>query len=407
MTRLLDLTANPVLGRLHGINRKHRLRAKHYAAINDWPELATFDVLDPAELKKSDHLTTTDALFVVSDKLKDVLAAAAPNAQFFAVDAGGTRVWVTPPPTDGDVMYESKNSEYAQGGYQVTHATELRVDEKPRSPWSRVRSTPIVALSDALVAAGASAGIAWSPVESFADYSPHTPHPYVIVRSRGGDIETLEKLGSWPSVPERVRHPLHDWVRDEEFEEEDPDEAWSALVEKRKDVAEAALVRFFTGLPLPKLRAVLDPGVAKSKLKKRWKEATTAGGLSCKGLFVVSPAIKDMLGPSCTYAPIELHDPKLKETHDGFSVVEPPVASFIDWSRSDVAFSWNGMIEGYMGLHPTAESYTSTQPIVRAEGTNLILVHRDIAAKLDATFYKQPLEQMSFGLNLDDYWRVM
>jgi hypothetical protein len=376
-----------LLGRLHGINRKHRLRAKHYAAIQDWPESATFDVLDAADLAKRDHLTTTDALFVVSDKLKCVLAAAAPKAQFFAADAGGTRVWVVPPPTDDDVMYETQESPtYATGGYQITRATELRVAERPRSPWSRVRNASIVALSDALVASGASAGIAWSPVESFADYSPHTPHPYVIVRSCGGDIETLEKLSSWPAVPGRVRHPLHDWVRDEEFEEEDPDEAWSALVENRKDVAEASLVRFFTGLPLPKLRAVLDPGVAKSKLKKRWNEATKAGGLSCKGLFVVSPAIKDLLGPSCTYMPIELHDPKLEETHEGFSVVEPPAASFIDWSRSDVAFSWNGMIEGYFGLHPTAESYTSTQPIVRAEGTGLILVHRDIAAKLDATF---------------------
>jgi len=405
MTELLDLMARPVLGRLHGINRKHRFRAKHYADIGDWPEKATFDVLDASELEKRDHLASTDAMLVVSDKLKTVLAACAPSAQFFEADAGGTRVWVVPPPEDDDVMYEADGTpEYAEGGYQVTHATRLHVDETPESPWCKVRNTSIIALSDALVAAAKNAAIRWEPVKTIAKYAPHTPHPYVLVRSQGGDVETLELIGEWPVAPKHVPHPLHDWVRDEEFEKPDVDAAWSSLVHQ-KEVARAVIARFCSGLPLPKLRAELDKDIAKSKLKKRWKEATTASGMSCKGLFVVASKWKDMLGSSCKYTPIELRDPVLKEKHEGFFVVEPPAASFIDLARSDVAFMWSGMIDGYLGLHPTPESYTATQPIVRATGTNLILVHRDLAAKLDG-FYTKPLHEMSFGLNLDDFWRV-
>jgi len=64
------------------------------------------------------------------------------------------------------------------------------------------------------------------------------------------------------------------------------------------------------------------------------------------------------------------------------------------------------MYDGFSGLHPTEESYTATQPIVRVAGTSLILVHRSIAEQLDKTFYLKPLHEVSVGLNLDDYVRV-
>ena len=48
--KILDPGHDPILGRLHGFNRKHRLRTKHYAEIEDFPPDGSFDVLDPSRL---------------------------------------------------------------------------------------------------------------------------------------------------------------------------------------------------------------------------------------------------------------------------------------------------------------------------------------------------------------------
>ncbi len=407
MTWILDLTAKPALGRLRGINRKHRFRSKHYAPIGDWPDNATFDVLDAAAVAKADHLGSTDAVFVVSDKLKAVLEQIAPELKSFPAKAGKQRVWVVVQPKDDDVMYEADGpTEYAKSGYQLAHATNVRVQETPKSAWSRVRNTTLIALADSVIAAAAEAGVTWEPASAIAEYRPHTPHPYVMVRSNASSTETLETIEPWPTTPEHVAHPLRDFVRDENFEKDDPDIGWSSLVHQ-KEIARSAIARYCSGMPLPPLRAVLDPDVSKSKLKKRWKESTMGGGLSCQGLFVVSTKIKELLGATCRYTPLELVDTKLEQKHVGYWLVEPPTVTWIDWAGSDVMFQWSGMYDGMAGLHPTPESYEGTQPIVRVAGTNLILMHRDVVAKLDASFYLKPLHEMSFGLNLDDYWRVI
>lgn len=410
MARILDLTTGPVLGRLRGINRKHRFRSRYHQPIEDWPDPATIDVLDRAALERRDHLPCADAIFVVSDKLKAVLSALAPDVKFFPADAGGRRVWVVAP-FDGDLMYQNEvgtRTEYSQSGYQVTHATGLRVDGEPQTAWCNVRNTPLLALGAELLAAATQANIVWDPVDSIADYRPHRDHPYSVVQSsRGASAHTLEVLDPWPPAPAAVAHPLHEWVRDASLKVANPSDAWSKLVHPRDvdDFQHAAIARYCSGLPLPRLRALLDPDCAKSKLKKRWKEATEASSMKM-GILVVNAAVTDLLGPSCRFTPIELRCPVLDKAHAGFFVAEPPTVEWIDWARSDVAYRRNAMYDGFAGLHPIEDSYSATQPIVRVSGTNLILIHRSIAEQLGKNLYVKPLHEISVGLNLDEYVRA-
>ena len=104
--KILDPGHDPILGRLHGFNRKHRLRTKHYAEIEDFPPDGSFDVLDPSRLGAVDFYTNEDQLFVVSEKLCTVLETLEPIVKH-AVDAGGTTVYVIEPVSDDDVMYAS------------------------------------------------------------------------------------------------------------------------------------------------------------------------------------------------------------------------------------------------------------------------------------------------------------
>ncbi|MCW5801553.1 MAG: hypothetical protein KIT31_04135 [Deltaproteobacteria bacterium] len=401
MMRILDLTAAPVLGRLHGFNRKHRLRSKHYEAIENWPGGARLDVIDAAALASRDHYTSTDALFVVGDKLKGVLASVVPGVVFHPADAGGRTVWIVEPHEDDDVAHRGE-IKYSKSGYQVVRATNLSVSEPPKGAWCKVRNAPLLALGDAVLAAAAQAGVVWDPVESIAEYRPLREHPYCVATPNSERARRVELAGALPEAPASVPHPRGALVVDDDFSA-DANEAWTEMVHDESP-ERALFARYCSGLALPRVRAVLDE-LAKSKLKKRWKEATTGGTLRLAGVPAVDAAQQELLGAACRFTPVEMVCAQLGETYDKLAIVEPPVVEWIDWERSDVAYRRNGMYDGWIGLHPVEASYTATDPIVRVAGTNLLLVHRDVAAKLTG-FYMKPLHEVSYGLNLDEYVRV-
>ena len=407
MTKILDLTGAPVLGRLLRINSKHKLRSADEEIEVPWPENATFDVLDAAALDTADHLPCMDPLFVVTDKLKEVLAAQCPEAKFHAATANGKRVWIVAGP-DGDVTYESQgdHADYTRNGYQVTGAKGLHVKEKPEHAWADVRNTPVIALHADLVKAAAKAGVRWNAVDKIAEYRPLRPHPYTILRCHPAvavdDIEAAERM---PAAPAKVPHPRRGFTFDLALEPsdilmKDADGAWTELVHMDDRLDRCVRPRYCSGLPLPRLRGTFKP----KGVKTRWKKILKSDAIACDGLPVVSTKIKELFGPTCRYTPFDLIDPTAskKKVQEGFWIVEPPTVAWIDWERSDVGYLWDGQYESFYGLHPIESSYTATDPVVRIEGTPLVLVHESIAAQLDDPFYLMPLHERTYALNNDD-----
>ena len=180
--KILHLHAEPLLGRVHAINRKHRLRSKHYAAIDDWPESgATIDVLPGislASLDSVDHFPCVDQVLVVSDRLLALLRDLAPELQSFAVDAGGRTVHVVLPLSEADVMYESEGrTGYSVSGYDVVDGTKLRVVEAPVALFCNVRNTGLLAISEVLEDAAERAGIRWTLREVIDHYGIRAQEP--------------------------------------------------------------------------------------------------------------------------------------------------------------------------------------------------------------------------------------
>ena len=126
----------------------------------------------------------------------------------------------------------------------------------------------------------------------------------------------------------------------------------------------------------------------------------------------MSQSIRDLFeaaGVEANYAAFALSDAAIGESRTDLWVVTPHhVVPWIDWSKSDVGLRWNGMMDEFFGLVPTDESYTSSLPLVRVEGSNLILVHKDLGESLTRAdgFYLTPLEERAIALNLDDSVKI-
>jgi hypothetical protein len=414
VVKILNLHAQPVLGRIHAINRKHRLRSKHYAAIEDWPESgASVDVLDAASLDAVDHYPCADEVLVVSDRLLEVLRSVDPQVESFALDAGGRTVHVVLPVSEDDVMYESDgHPDYSVSGYNVIDGTNLRVDEAPDAAFCCVRNTGLLAISATLEAAAREADVRWTLHDVIDRYGLERRHPYLVCT--GGyaavKVDELVATSDWPEVPPRVPHPLGSHARDPEFEG-DPDSAWlERITDVDDEVADAAQTRYSSGLPLPAFEALLEE-VAKSRLAKRWKATLAAGLFEAGGLAFVSASIRDRLlaaGVEARFERVPLSDRKLGKTTDIFLIIPEVVVDWIDWSRSDVGLRWNGMIDEYFDLEPSEASYTASAPLVRVAGSNLILIRESLRAELSAElgFQLVPLHERRVARNLDDCIRA-
>lgn len=408
MTKILDLGANPVLGRVHAVNRKHRLRSKHYAAVDDWPETgASIDVLDAAALDETDHYPSTDEVFVVSSKLLEVLCSVDDSIESRELDAGGRTVYLVMPLSDGDVRYESDGfADYSKNGYNVVSGKDMRVNEAPDDAFCEVRNTGLLALRADLVDAADAAGVRWQAVDAIERYEPFRKHPYYVYRTgyAAAHAEELEAEGDWPDVPETVPHPLGEHARDSKVG--DVHGAWTKRVHKFERVDNCVFARYCSGLELPALAARLDDDIAKSRVKKRWKETLATGCLQLKGLPCVSSDVRNRMvdaGVEADFVPTPLSDPKTGETTTFFLVHPRHVVDWIDWAGSDVSLRRTGIIDEYFDLEPKTESYDATLPLVRVAGSNIILVHETLAAQLtdDEGFYMTPLHELKAARNLD------
>ena len=407
MTKIIDLGTNPVLGRLNAINRKHRLRSQHYSDIEDWPDTASIDVLDADAMGSADHYPCLDEIFVVSKKLRDVLESVDSDVEFFEATAGKDIVYVVAPITDDDVMYESEGyPPYSKSGYTILSATDLYVDEEPDEMFVPVRNSRFLALTDELVDAAQAAGVVWNVVDKVPEFVASKPHPYQILRGgyAAASADVINITSAWPKIAEKP-HPLGENARDENFKK-DPDEAWNALLQK--ETKDTLFARYVSGSDLPSVTAELDDDCAKSRQKKRWKEAKAAQFMSLRGVPVIATDTKELFesaGVEATYVQTSLHDPLLNETRDDLWILHPThVVDWIDWSKSDVGLRFNGIYDEYLGFHPTEESYDSTIPVVRVAGSNIVLVHESLAAELsdDKGFYMTPLHHCLTSRNLDD-----
>ncbi len=407
MTKIIDLGTNPVLGRLNAINRKHRLRSKHYKEIENWPDSASIDVLDADALTSVDHYPCQDEIFVVSKKLRDVLQSVDDDVVFFEAKAGDAVVFVVAPVSNSDVMYQAEGfPPYNKSGYSILSASNLHVEDQPDRMFCPVRNSRFLALSDELVQAAEAAGVVWSAVDQIPEFIAARPHPYLILRGgyAAASADIINITSVWPEIDESP-HPLGENARDDKFKKE-PDEAWNALLQKETN--DSLFARYASGLALPSVTAALDDDCAKSKQKKRWREAKAAQFMSLQGVPAVGTETKEHFenaGVEATFVQTSLHDPLLNETRDDLWILQPThVVDWIDWSKSDVGLRFSGIYDEYLGLHPTEESYESTIPVVRVAGSNIVLVHESIAAELgdDKGFYMTPLHHCFVSRNLDD-----
>ena len=236
-------------------------------------------------------------------------------------------------------------------------------------------------------------------------------NPYQVFSGGHAAVEVreLEPRSAWPKPPARVGHPLGPLAHDAAFEGE-PDSAWLELITDVDEVAEAAHARYSSGLELPRFEAFLEE-VSKSKRGKRWKTTLAAGLAQFAGLPLVSGSVRDQLlaaGVEARFEHVPVTDREIDRSADFFLLIPDVVVDWIDWSSSDVALRWNAMIDEYFDLEPREPSYTSTTPLVRVTGTNLILVHESVAAGLPAElgFYWVPLHERRVARNLDDCVRA-
>ena len=270
MTRLLGLGKNAVLGHLRGINRKHRLRSKHFDTV-ELPDHLTLEVLDADAMASLDHYPCLDHVLLVSPKLRDLILEHDPSVETHAVQTGDMTVFLVMPVSDSDVMYEADGrAHYSTNGYQVRSAEGLRVSEEPDRLFCNVRNTGLLAFSDTFAAAAERAGVRWSPVEEITAFAPMREHPYAIVGTSNAAafVDTLHATSDWPSAP-AVDHPLGQAACDDDVS--DPNGSWASLIGDVDDIQDCARARFCSGMPLPALTGELDRDFAKSKLKKRWQ----------------------------------------------------------------------------------------------------------------------------------------
>lgn len=409
MTHILDLGKSAVLGRIQGLNRKHRLRTKHFDSVQ-WPAGLSIEVLDADAMSSLDHYPCVDQVFMVSQKLSEVIQQLDPEVEVQPVSAGEATVYLVMPASDSDVMYASAETSYSTNGYQLKSTAEIHADEEPDALFCNVRNTGLLAISDAFVVAAGNAGVKWSLVQSISPYEPMRDHPYVIMGTgnKAAAVEKLEATSAWPEVLP-VGHPLGRNASDDAFSK-DPDQAWASLMD-HDDVEKRCISRFCSGLKLPELRGELDNSFAKSKLKKRWKETLAAKTADVSGLLVISQTTREVFeaaGVEADYQAFSISDSALDEERDDLWVVHPRhVVPWVDWSKSDVGLRWNGLMDEFFDLHPTEESYQSSLPLVRVEGSGLVLVRKDLAALLTRAdgFHMTPLEERAVALNLDDSYK--
>ncbi len=371
----------------------------------------SIEVLDADAISSLDHYPCVDQVFMVSQKLSEVIQQLDPEVEVQPVSAGEATVYLVMPASDSDVMYASAETSYSTNGYQLKSTSEIHVDEEPDALFCNVRNTGLLAISDAFVVAAGNAGVKWSRVQSISPYEPMRDHPYAIMGTgnKAAAVKKLEATSAWPEVLP-VGHPLGPNAIDDEFSR-DPDKAWASLLDDDDEVEDCCIARFCSGLDLPELRGELDSSFAKSKLKKRWKETLAAQTADVSGLLVISQAIREVFeaaGVEADYQAFSISDSALDEKRADLWVVHPRhVLPWIDWSKSDVGLRWDGMMDEFFDLHPTEESYQSSLPLVRVEGSGLVLVHKDLAAALTRAdgFHMTPLEERAVALNLDDSYK--
>lgn len=107
MTQILDLGDKAVLGRLRSINRKNRLRAKHYEEV-EWGDPLSIDVIDADALSSADHYPCLDRFFLVSKKLRDVIIGLNSEVEIQEIQAGDQIVYLVMPCSEEDVGYEAE-----------------------------------------------------------------------------------------------------------------------------------------------------------------------------------------------------------------------------------------------------------------------------------------------------------